>query len=147
MSVPALAEMSYLAVAPPVQSFPVALVGLSAGFPSPAQDYEEKRIDLNQFLVRNPNTSFIFRVIGDSMRDADIFNGDMLVVDRSIEAHHGNIVVAFLNGERLVKRLCTRGGPLRLEAANPDYPAIVITDAMEMQVWGVVVAKFKRLVG
>lgn len=147
MAVPALAEMSYLAVAPPVQSFPVALVGLSAGFPSPAQDYEEKRIDLNQFLVRNPNTSFIFRVIGDSMRDADIFNGDMLVVDRSIEAHHGNIVVAFLNGERLVKRLCTRGGPLRLEAANPDYPAIVITDAMEMQVWGVVVAKFKRLVG
>lgn len=147
MSVPALAEMSYLAVAPPVQSFPVALVGLSAGFPSPAQDYEEKRIDLNQFLVRNPNTSFIFRVIGDSMRNADIFNGDMLVVDRSIEAHHGNIVVAFLNGERLVKRLCTRGGPLRLEAANPDYPAIVITDAMEMQVWGVVVAKFKRLVG
>jgi DNA polymerase V len=147
MIVPAVTEMSHLAVAPPVQSFPVALVGLSAGFPSPAQDYEEKRIDLNQFLVRNPNTSFIFRVIGDSMRNADIFNGDMLVVDRSIEAHHGNIVVAFLNGERLVKRLCTRGGPLRLEAANPDYPAIVITDAMEMQVWGVVVAKFKRLVG
>jgi DNA polymerase V len=147
MLVPAVAEMSRPALAPPVQSFPVALVGLSAGFPSPAQDYEDKRLDINQFLVRNPNTSFIFKVKGDSMRDADIFNGDMLVVDRSIEAQHGNIVVAFVNGERLVKRLCTRGGPLRLEAAHPHYPTIVITDAMEMQVWGVVVSKFKRLAG
>lgn len=147
MNAPALAEMSRPAITPPVQSIPVASMGLSAGFPSPAQDYEENRFDLNQFLVRNPNTSFIFRVVGDSMKDADIFNGDMLVVDRSIEAQHGNIVVAFVNGERLVKRLCTRGGPLRLEAANPQYPTIVITDVMEMQVWGVVVSKFKRLAG
>ena len=131
----------------PRQALPLDAVKVSAGFPSPAADYEDKRLDINQYLVRNPVSTFFFPVQGDSMQGAEIFDGDILVVDRSVRARHGHIVVAFVNGERLVKRLHRRAGRVALVAENPSYPALEIQEGMELEVWGVVVGKFKRLVG
>ena len=85
-----------------------------AGFPSPAADHTRKRIDLNEHLIRNKEATFIFRVKGDSMNGIGIYEGDELLVDRSIEAKHGNIVLAVLNGDYTVKRLYRRGGVVKL---------------------------------
>ena len=130
----------------PRQALPLDAVKVSAGFPSPAADYEDKRLDINEYLVRNPVSTFFFPVEGDSMQGAEIFEGDILVVDRSVRARHGHIVVAFVNGERLVKRLHRRAGRVALVAENPSYPTLEIQDGLELEVWGVVVGKFKRLV-
>ncbi|TYC53964.1 translesion error-prone DNA polymerase V autoproteolytic subunit [Zoogloea oleivorans] len=126
------------------QAFPLGLTPVSAGFPSPAEDYADRSLDINDYLVRNPVSTFFFPVNGDSMEGAEIFNGDILVVDRSIRPVHGHIVVAFLNGERLVKRLHQRGGQVALVAENPAYPTIALNEALELVIWGVVVGKFKR---
>ena len=125
----------------PILALPLDAVKVSAGFPSPATDYEDKRLDINAYLVRNPVSTFFFPVQGDSMQGADIFDGDILVVDKSIPARHGHIVVAFVIGERLVKRLSRQGGKVSLVAENPNYPSIDITEEMDMTVWGVVVGK------
>ena len=130
----------------PRLALPLDTVKISAGFPSPAADYEDKRLDINDYLVRNPVSTFFFPVEGDSMQGAEIFDGDILVVDRSVRARHGHIVVAFVNGERLVKRLHRRAGRVDLVAENPSYPTLEIQEGMELEVWGVVVGKFKRLV-
>lgn len=124
---------------------PLDAVKVSAGFPSPAADYEDKQLDINEYLIRNPVSTFFFLVQGDSMEGAEIFDGDILVVDRSVRPRHGHVVVAFINGERLVKRLYRRAGRLALVAENPAYPTLEIQDGMELEVWGVVVGKFKRL--
>ncbi|MCL4759550.1 MAG: translesion error-prone DNA polymerase V autoproteolytic subunit [Rhodocyclaceae bacterium] len=124
---------------------PLGLTPVSAGFPSPAEDYADKRLDINDYLVRNPVSTFFFPVRGDSMQGAEIFDGDILVVDRSVRAQHGHVVVAFVNGERLVKRLHCRGGRLALLAENPAYPALEVVDGCELEIWGVVIGKFKRL--
>ena len=124
---------------------PLGMVKVSAGFPSPAADYEEKRLDINEYLIRNPVSTFFFPVQGDSMEGAEIFDGDILVVDRSIKARHGHIVVAFVDGERLVKRLHNRQGRVALLAENPDYPPLVISEEMDFVIWGVVAGKFKRM--
>jgi DNA polymerase V len=118
---------------------------VSAGFPSPAADYEDRRLDINTYLIRNPVATFFFPVEGRSMEGAEIFDGDILVVDRSVSPRHGHIVVAFINGERLVKRLHHRAGRVALIAENPDFPRIEISEGLELVVWGVVVGKFKRL--
>lgn len=128
-----------------VVAVPLGVAKVSAGFPSPAADYEDKRLDINGYLVRNAVSTFFFPVQGDSMQGAEIFDGDILVVDKSVEPQHGHIVVAFVDGERLVKRLYKRGGRVALIAENPAYPPIQVTGEMEMIVWGVVVGKFKRL--
>jgi len=135
------------AINPPCLRLPLGLTPVSAGFPSPAEDYADKRLDLNQYLVRNPVSTFFFQVRGDSMQDAQIFDGDILVVDRSIEACHGHIVVAFVNGERLVKRLYRRGGRVALLAENKSYPPLVLTEGAEMEIWGVVIGLAKRIPG
>ena len=129
----------------PVLELPLDPVKVSAGFPSPAADYEASRLDINTYLIRNAVSTFFFPVQGDSMQGAEIFDGDILVVDKSVEAQHGHIVVAFVNGERLVKRLHKRGKRVALIAENPAYPAIDVTQEMEVVVWGVVVGKFKRM--
>ena len=121
---------------------------LSAGFPSPATDHDDRRLDINAYLVRNPVATFFFPVEGRSMEGAEIFAGDILVVDRSIPPRHGHIVVAFVNGERLVKRLYRRAGRVALLAEHPGYPPLEIgeeNDGIELAVWGVVIGKFKRL--
>ena len=109
------------------------------------QNYEDKRLDINEYLIRNPVSTFFFPVQGDSMQGAEIFDGDILVVDRSVKAGHGHIVVAFVDGERLVKRLHNRNGRVALVAENPAYPAIDIRGDMELVIWGVVIGKFKRM--
>jgi DNA polymerase V len=129
----------------PRLTLPLDPVRVSAGFPSPAADYEDQRLDINDYLVRNPVSTFFFAVEGDSMEGAEIFAGDILVVDKSIRPRHGHIVVAFVDGERLVKRLYNRAGRTALVAENPGYPTLEIQDGMELVVWGVVTGKFKRL--
>ncbi len=133
------------AIDPPRVFNTLGAAKVSAGFPSPAADYEDKRLDINDYLVRNPVSTFFFPVQGDSMQGAEIFDGDILVVDRSIKAMHGHIVIAFVDGERLVKRLHHRNGRVALVAENPTYPTIDIRGDMELVIWGVVIGKFKRL--
>lgn len=123
---------------------PIDSVKVSAGFPSPAADYEESRLDINEYLVRNPVSTFFFPVQGDSMVGAEIHDGDILVVDKSVRACHGHIVIAFIDGQRLVKRLYNRAGRVALLAENPCYQPLEIKEGMELLVWGVVVGKFKR---
>ena len=124
---------------------PIDEVRVSAGFPSPAADYADKRLDINEYLVRNPVSTFFFSVEGDSMQGAEIFDGDILVVDKSNRPRHGQIVIAFVDGQRLVKRLYRRAGRVALMAENPAYPPLDIRDGMELLIWGVVTGKFKRL--
>jgi DNA polymerase V len=130
-------------LAPP-QALPIDTVKISAGFPSPAADYEERRLDINEYLVPNPVSTFFFPVQGDSMQGAEIFDGDILVVDRAIKPRHRHIVVAFVNGDRLVKRLHVRDGRCALLAENPAYPVLDIREGTELVIWGVVTGKFKR---
>lgn len=114
-----------------------------AGFPSPAQDYMSGGIDLNKELVRHPDATFYVRVTGDSMLQAGISDGDVLVVDRSLEAGDGAVIICFLDGEFLVRRFSVSGGAGKvktvvLEAANPAYKPIRISQGTDFSVWGVV---------
>ena len=118
---------------------------VAAGFPSPAADHTRKRIDLNEHLIRNKEATFIFRVKGDSMSGIGIYEGDELLVDRSIEAKHGNIVLAVLNNDYTVKRLYRRGGVVKLIAENPLYPPIVVKEGEELVIWGVVTRNLHKL--
>ena len=116
-----------------------------AGFPSPAADHTRKQIDLNEHLIRNKEATFIFRVKGDSMVGIGIYDGDELLVDRSIEPKHGNIVLAVLNNEFTVKKLYRRGGVVKLLAENLIYPPIVVKDGEELTIWGVVTRNLHKL--
>lgn len=116
-----------------------------AGFPSPAADHTRKELDLNEHLIRNKEATFIFRVKGDSMIGIGIYDGDELIVDRSLDAKHGNIVLAVLNNEFTVKRLHRRGGVVKLIAENPIYPPIMVKDGEELEIWGVVTRNLHKL--
>lgn len=111
---------------------------VQAGFPSPADDYITGKIDLNQQLIKRPASTFFVRVAGESMKDAGINDGDLLIVDRSLEAKVGKIVIAVVNGELTVKRLMRAKDVLYLQAENKDYPDIPIKDTDTANVWGVV---------
>lgn len=111
---------------------------VSAGFPSPADDHLEKRLDINDYLVRSPSSTFIIKVSGDSMKEAGIFDGDMLVVDKSKKHTNGSIVIACVNGEFTVKRYIEKGGRVLLQPENEQYKAVVISQEMDFDVWGVV---------
>lgn len=112
---------------------------VAAGFPSPADDHLEKSVDLNESLVRHPAATYFVRVDGDSMAGAGIHNGDVLVVDRSIEPRSGAIVVAAVGGELTVKRLRIRGTRIWLVPENPKYRPMEIREGYNLSVWGVVV--------
>ena len=117
---------------------PLFLATVPAGFPSPAADYEEGKLDLNRHLIRNPAATFFVRVTGDSMLKAGIHSGDLLVVDRSIEPRDKNVVIAVVNGELTVKRIRIRKNRLTLEAENDAYQSQEISGQIEFEVWGVV---------
>lgn len=124
---------------------PLAGDRVQAGFPSPAEDFNCKRIDLTEQLVQHPQATFLLRVRGDSMREAGIFDGDVLVVDKAIRPQHRHIVVAVLDGgDFTVKYLHKRAGQVRLVAANPTYPDIVPRDGQTLEIWGVVTASIKQ---
>ena len=118
-----------------------------AGFPSPADDYIETYLDLNGRYIQHPSATFFVIASGDSMKDVGIQTGDMLVVDRHVEAVHGNIVIAALNGELTVKRLSKIGGRVQLVPENKHYVAIDITDDHDLVIWGVVKHCIKDLWG
>ena len=120
------------------QTLPLFGGKVSAGFPSPADDYVEKSLDLNQFLVAKPAATFFVKAQGDSMLGAGIHHDDILIVDRSVEATPGKIVVCALNGELTVKRLVQREQAWYLQPENPVYPDILIQDELDMVIWGVV---------
>lgn len=117
---------------------PLFLESVSAGFPSPADDYLQTSLDLNELLVKNQNSTFFVRVAGDSMKEAGIFSGDILVVDRSLEAKDGNVIIAVINGELTVKRLSKIKNKVYLLPENNNYEPIEITESMQLNVWGVV---------
>lgn len=117
---------------------PLASEKIPAGFPSPAQGYEEERLDITDIVVKNPIATYYVKVKGNSMIDANIFNGDILVVDKSIDARHNNIVIAVIDEEFTVKRLYKQNGIIKLVPENPDYPEIIIKDGQELKIWGVV---------
>jgi len=116
-----------------------------AGFPSPAADYEEDKLDLNKHLVKHPAATFFVRAIGDSMVGAGIHCGDLLIVDRSLEARDKSVVIAVVNGELTVKRIRIRKKKITLEPENKSYSAQEINENMEFEVWGVVTSVIHKL--
>ena len=120
-------------------ALPLAGERVAAGFPSPADDYVEVGIDLNEQLIRHPTSTFFLRVSGESMLGAGIHHGDLLVVDRSLDPRPGRVVVAVLDGEFTLKRLVQHQGRLRLEAANPTYPPLELHRCGDVQIWGVAI--------
>ena len=133
-------------IAGPARSFapravlvrPLALCPVPAGFPSPADDYLDRGLDLNEHLVLHPESTFFLRVRGDSMIGAGIHDNDILIVDRAVDPVSGRVVVAVVNGELTVKRLKSTAQGLALVPENPDYAALAITPDMDFTVWGVV---------
>ena len=111
---------------------------ISAGFPSLADDYLDERINLNEFLVKNPAATFMLKVRGNSMEDANIKDGAILIIDRLLEPEDGRVAVCYLDNNFTVKTIRKREGKLFLEAANAAYPAIEVTEAMSMKVFGIV---------
>jgi len=124
---------------------PVFLGRLPAGFPSPADDYIEGKLDLNRHLIKHPAATFFVRVTGDSMIGAGIHSGDLLVVDRSLEAADRHVVVAVLDGELTVKRLFKQQGVLRLLPENLNYQPIEISGQHTFEIWGVVTSVIHSL--
>jgi len=117
---------------------PLVSASVSAGFPSPADDYVEGQLDLNRHLVQHPAATFFVRVTGDSMINAGIHGGDLLIVDRSLEPKDKNVVIAVINGELTVKRIRIRRKKLLLEAENEKYSPLPVDEKTEFEVWGVV---------
>ncbi len=112
---------------------------VSAGFPSPADDYKEENIDLNEHLISNPFSTFFLRVKGDSMINAGIKNNDLIIVDKSLIAKPGNIVIAMIDGEFTIKRLSIKNDELYLKAENHNYPDFSFKNHIDVQIWGVVI--------
>jgi DNA polymerase V len=111
---------------------------VSAGFPSPAEDYIEDKLDLNDLLIQHPTATFFLKVSGNSMIKAGIHHGDILIVDRSLRPSNGKIVIASINGELTVKRLKKIGEKVYLAAENDTYKPFEITSEEELVIWGVV---------
>ena len=120
------------------EGLPLYLSPVQAGFPSPADDYSDEKIDLHRLVVKNDVATFFLRAAGESMVGAGIFDGDLLVVDRSVEATHNRIVIAALDGELTVKRLVRQKDKVYLAPENPDYPKFDITNREHVFIWGVV---------
>ena len=118
---------------------------VQAGFPSPAEDHLEQKLDLNTLVIENPSATFFVRVAGESMKDIGITDGDILVVDRSIESWGNRIVVAVIDSEFTIKRFTTEQETVVLKAENTDYSSIKITPEMDFSVWGVVSWTLKKL--
>ena len=118
---------------------PLLSDSISAGFPSPADDYTEENIDLNEHLISNPFSTFFLRVKGDSMINAGIKDKDLIIVDKSLIAKPGNIIIAMIDGEFTIKRLSIKNNELYLKAENPNYPDFRFKNHIDIQIWGVVI--------
>ncbi|MBC62198.1 MAG: DNA polymerase V [Zetaproteobacteria bacterium] len=111
---------------------------VSAGFPSPADDHLAQKLDLNEHLIKHPNATFFLRVAGESMKDAGIFDGDILVVDKSLTPSSGKIIVAAINGELTVKRFFRNGKQVILAPENKNYQPLTLREEEDLIIWGVV---------
>lgn len=120
------------------EATPMFTEQVAAGFPSPADDYLEGNLDLNQYLIKHPVATFFVRVTGDSMIGAGIHSGDILIVDRALEATSGKVVIAVVNGELTVKKLVRRNGVIYLMPENDKYKPIEVKDEIDLEIWGVV---------
>ena len=129
---------------PKTVSIPLYGHKVVAGFPSPADDYIEARLNLNDRLIQHPETTFILRVEGDSMKNAGILDGDLLLVDKSIKPVSGKIVIAAIDGELTVKRLSITPSANWLLPENDDYPAIEIKEETDITIWGVVTSTIRE---
>lgn len=126
-------------------AIPISNNRISAGFPSPADDFKEKRISLDHTLIKNKEATFYARVSGKSMIGAGLDDGDLLVIDRSLEAEHGKIAVCFLDGEFTVKRLHIEKNTITLMPENDSYKPIKVSKDSDLLVWGVVTYVIKAL--
>ena len=123
----------------------MAQEGIHAGFPSPANDYMTQAIDLNRELVRHPEATFYGRVVGDSMIDAGVEEGDILVIDKSLDAQDGDMAVCFADGEFTLKYLRMHDGGISLVPANKKYPVIEVGEGTDFKMWGVVTYVIKKV--
>ena len=119
-------------------SIPLFSTAISAGFPSPADDHLEAHLDLNRYLIGQPTATFFMRFEGEPMIESGLYQGDLLIVDRSISPVDGKIVVAAINGDLVVRRLHSNGKSVKLLAENPNCPIICISQDSEFQIWGVI---------
>lgn len=124
---------------------PLSQIKVSAGFPSPSDDFKEDSLDLNDYMITHRAATFMFTVKGDSMQGAGILDGDKLVVDRSVDPLNTHIVIAVINTDFTVKRLHKSKGKIELRAENPTYPPITLKDTDELIVWGVVTGVIRKL--
>jgi DNA polymerase V len=124
---------------------PYVVNGISAGFPSPADDFLDINIDLNKQLIKNPSTTFYGRVKGDSMNDAGIHDGDLLIIDKSLEPSNNKIAVCFIDGEFTVKRISIEKDIVWLIAENKNYEPIKVTKDNDLIIWGIVTTVIKQL--
>ena len=119
--------------------------GIHAGFPSPAEDYTEPVLDLNRYVIKNPASTFYARISGDSMVGVGIQDGDIVVIDKSLEPANDQIAVCFIDGEFTLKRIHTENGRLFLMPHHPNFPSIEITEENNFQVWGIVTYIIKKM--
>ena len=119
--------------------------GISAGFPSPADDFKEIRISLDKELVKNNDATFYAKVSGDSMINAGLSDGDLIVIDRSLNPEHNKIAVCFIDGDFTVKRIIKKGTDLFLKAENKNYESIKVDEENQLQIWGIVTYVIKSL--
>ena len=126
-------------------ALPLFTSTIAAGFPSPADDYLERDLDLNEYFVKHETATYYLRVSGDSMENAGIRHNDLLVVDKSLEARDGSIVVAVIDGDLTVKRLRRRNGEVHLMPENPKYQPIFVSNDQAFLIWGVVTGIARKL--
>jgi DNA polymerase V len=140
-------DMSFTVLGPIAEDgikVPKCSFRVPAGFPSPAADHIEKHISLDEILnIRAPHV-YLISIAGDSMLGAGIFDGDLAIVDRALEAGHNDIVVALLNNEPVCKRLCKRGSQMILLSENPKYPPRYVLEGDELAIWGVITNSVRR---
>lgn len=118
---------------------------VSAGMPAPADEHIEGKVDLHKYLVDNPEDTFLVKASGDSMIDAGIYSGDVLIVDKSIKPIHGKVVIAAIDGQLTVKRFYNKNGQISLKAENPDYSDIELKENNDLIIWGVVTSVLTKL--
>jgi len=126
-------------------NLPIVTSGISAGFPSPAMDFIDVSIDLNKHLIKHPSSTFYGRVKGHSMKDASIYDGDLLIIDKSLHPKNNQIAVCFIDGDFTIKRISVNDGHCWLLPENKDYKPIKITEDNDFQIWGVVTYVIKSL--
>ena len=130
---------------PPDASYPLFMDTVPAGFPSPADDYIDGKLDLNSHLIKHPAATYFVRAAGDSMLDAGIHDGDILVVDRAVEPRNDSVVIATVDGELTVKRLRKSGAMVMLVPGNSSYEPLSIDGDTRFEIWGVVITVIHRL--